>query len=150
MNSLVPADWLRLKRIVRFGDTDAAGVIHFYQLFRWCHEAWEESLEIYGLHTCNLFPNILDYENRPLVAMPIVHCEANFWKPLHVGDRLDVELVPQKIDDYCFKIETCFRRQVDDVARGIVCHKAINPESRSSCQLSPGINSWLEASVKKL
>ena len=30
--------WLELRRVVRFGDTDAAGVMHFHQLLRWCHE----------------------------------------------------------------------------------------------------------------
>ena len=34
-------NWLRLERTVRFGDTDAAGVIQFHQLLRWCHEAYE-------------------------------------------------------------------------------------------------------------
>ena len=41
--------WLQLHRVVRFGDTDAAGVMHFHQLLRWCHEAWEESLEARAL-----------------------------------------------------------------------------------------------------
>ena len=45
-----PQDWLQLERRVRFGDTDAAGVMHFHQLLRWCHEAWEESLQRYGIH----------------------------------------------------------------------------------------------------
>ena len=42
-----------LCRSVRFGETDAdqgaAGVMHFQQLLRWCHEAYEESLERFGL-----------------------------------------------------------------------------------------------------
>ena len=54
-----PREWLFLKRIVRFGDTDAAGVIHFHQLLRWCHEAWEESLELYGLPTNTVFPGFV-------------------------------------------------------------------------------------------
>jgi hypothetical protein len=36
-----PDDWLLLCRTVRFGETDAAGVMHFHQLLRWCHEAYE-------------------------------------------------------------------------------------------------------------
>ena len=148
MDSLAPADWLQLKRIVRFGDTDAAGVIHFYQLFRWCHEAWEESLENYGLDAGDVFPNILDYQNRPLVAFPIVHCEANFWKPLCVGDHLDVELTPHKINDGRFKVEVRFRHHFEDIASGVLCHQAINTETQSPCNLSPEINFWLEASLK--
>ena len=48
--------WLQLRRVVRFGDTDAAGVMHFHQLLRWCHEAWEESLEAHGLAAEAVFP----------------------------------------------------------------------------------------------
>ncbi len=135
---------------MRFGDTDPAGVIHFYQLFRWCHEAWEESLEKYGLNPCDIFPNILDYQNRPEVALPIVHCEADFWKPLHVGDHLDVELTPRKINDCRFEIVFTFRCHLVDVARGVIFHQAINTETRTPCRLSPIINSWLEASLKEL
>ena len=48
--------WLQLHRVVRFGDTDAAGVMHFHQLLRWCHEAWEESLEAQGIAAEAVFP----------------------------------------------------------------------------------------------
>ncbi len=48
--------WLLLLRTVRFGDTDAAGVMHFHQLLRWCHEAYEESLERFGIVAATVFP----------------------------------------------------------------------------------------------
>ena len=44
-----PADWLILQKKVRFGDCDSAGVIHFHNLLKWSHEAWEESIEILSL-----------------------------------------------------------------------------------------------------
>jgi len=44
-----PSDWLILQKKVRFGDCDSAGVIHFHNLLKWSHEAWEESIEIYGI-----------------------------------------------------------------------------------------------------
>ena len=53
---LSPDHWLQLERRVRFGDTDAAGVMHFHQLLRWCHEAWEDSLERYGIAAADVFP----------------------------------------------------------------------------------------------
>ncbi|NDF62601.1 MAG: 1,4-dihydroxy-2-naphthoyl-CoA hydrolase, partial [Synechococcaceae bacterium WBB_3_034] len=31
-----PNGWLLLCRAVRFGDTDAAGVMHFTRLLSWC------------------------------------------------------------------------------------------------------------------
>jgi len=42
-------NWLQLERTVRFGDTDAAGVIQFHQLWRWGAEGYGESLERFGM-----------------------------------------------------------------------------------------------------
>ena len=52
-----PADWLILQKKVRFGDCDSAGVIHFHNLLKWSHEAWEESIEIYGIPSQDIFPD---------------------------------------------------------------------------------------------
>ena len=67
--------WLLLCRSVRFGETDAAGVMHFQQLLRWCHEAYEESLERFGLEPAALFPT----PGQQLdLLLPITHCSADF------------------------------------------------------------------------
>ena len=58
MASIRHHNWLFMKRIVRFGDIDSAGVVHFYHLMRWCHEAWEESLNKYGLNVIDIFPSV--------------------------------------------------------------------------------------------
>lgn len=50
-----PEDWLLLCRAVRFGETDAAGVTHFHQVLRWCHETYEESLERFGIQAAEVF-----------------------------------------------------------------------------------------------
>ncbi len=147
MNSLLPADWLYLERIVRFGETDSAGVIHFYQLLRWCHESWEESLERYGLKAADVFPNILNKENQPLVALPIIHCEADFWKPLQTGDHISIELLPKKISAGSFQVTFKFKRGDNYVAQALIQHQAINSQTRSCCELSTKINSWLAESL---
>ena len=46
-----------LKRKVRFGDCDSAGVIHFHNLLKWAHESWEESIDIYGIPYQDIFPS---------------------------------------------------------------------------------------------
>ena len=70
-----PANWLTLQRSVRFSDTDAAGVVHFQALLGWAHQAWEESLERYGLAAGTIFPG--GREGMPGIALPIVHCDAD-------------------------------------------------------------------------
>ena len=66
-----PQHWLQLERHVRFGDTDAAGVMHFHQLLRWCHEAWEDSLQRYGIHAGSVFPGCRGQDTWPEIALPV-------------------------------------------------------------------------------
>ena len=51
-----PSHWLQRSHTVRFGDSDAAGVMHFHRLLGWCHEAYEESLERFGVAASQCFP----------------------------------------------------------------------------------------------
>ena len=72
---MTSAPWLELSRTVRFSDTDAAGVMHFQQLLGWCHQAWEESLERFGLPAGSVFPggrgSNRAWPCRSCTAMPI-------------------------------------------------------------------------------
>ncbi len=141
-----PETWLSLTRTVRFGDTDAAGVMHFYQLFRWCHEAWEESLELYGLTSHKIFPSFNSLENKISVILPIVHCEADFFLPIEAGDQLNVDLLPKRLDPSSFQVVFSFKRVDTVVATGFICHRSIDSISRKRCPLPEDIDRWLEAS----
>ena len=136
-----------MNRVVRFGDSDAAGVIHFHNLLRWCHEAWEESLEKYGLHSSEFFPGSF-LEERPLeVAMPIVHCKADFRLPIQTGDHLEVTLLPEKIDMGSFQVQSKFQRGNQIVAFGLVRHCALDVNTKRRCDLPESINLWLKSSA---
>jgi len=139
-------NWLFVKRIVRFGDTDAAGVMHFHQLFRWSHEAWEESLGKFGVNYEDIFPSSKDLEYQLLVALPIIHCEADFWRPIYTGNNLVIELVPRKLDHSSFEVKAKFQHVGDNVAIALLRHCAINIKSRERSPLPESIDRWLEAS----
>ena len=143
MTAEVPS-WLKLKRRVRFSDTDAAGVVHFQHILGWCHQAWEESLEDYGLATGTIFPG--SRQGDPTIALPIVHCEAVFQAPLRLGDVIDIDLEPQRIDLSCFEVKSRFKLGEQQVAQGCLRHVAIHATSRSRCQLPSELERWLEAS----
>tara|TARA_Y100001968_G_scaffold51762_1_gene42714 strand:+ start:27004 stop:27471 length:468 start_codon:yes stop_codon:yes gene_type:complete len=146
LSSNKPETWLHLKRVVRFGDTDSAGVMHFYQLLRWCHEAWEESLEIYGLSLKKIFPQASKLDHEVSILLPIVHCEANFLGPIEVGDQLSLELSPEKIDHGGFYVKTKFRRDDVKVGIGSIYHRSIDAKTRRSCDLPEDIARWIESS----
>jgi 1,4-dihydroxy-2-naphthoyl-CoA hydrolase len=161
-SSLDPTAWLLLCRTVRFGDTDGAGVMHFHQLLRWCHEAYEESLERFGIPAAQVFPRpVWDGEQEAsgdssamdcpggvagAVALPIVHCSADYHRPLRVGDPLAIALEPRRLDLGLFEVSYSFRSDGALVARGLTRHLAIRAADRSRCALPDPINRWLEAS----
>ena len=136
--------WLELKRTVRFGETDAAGVVHFQHFLGWCHQAWEESLEVFGIEACNIFPG--GRGSQPSIALPIVHCEADFYAPLQTGDGIALRLQPKRINPSCFELTTEILFDDKKVARGLLRHVAINPSTRSRCKLPDDIDRWLERS----
>ncbi len=138
--------WLVLYRTVHFGDTDGAGVMHFHQLFRWCHEAWEESLEHYGISLSEIFPTNSHQKYPPEIALPIIKCEASFRHPIHAGEKLEIRLKPTKIDNSRFQIESTFLINKNVVAIGSIQHLAINQETRKRCEMPQAILLWLEAS----
>lgn len=143
MAPMNPSDWLQLCRTVRFGDTDAAGVVHFHQLLRWSHEAYEESLERFGIASQALFPTP---EIQPAVALPIVHCSADFRAPLVCGDPLAIRLDPRRLEIGAFEVRYRFCSGEREVARSLTRHLGIRAEDRSRCPLPEPILRWLEAS----
>ena len=142
-----PREWLCFNRTVRFGETDAAGVVHFLELFRWSHEAWEESLERYGIILQEIFPTTQINTNQLDFALPVVHCEANYFEPLYVGDSINTELYPEKINDSSFIIRFKFKKNSEQIGLTSIKHVSINPITREKCSLSKQINLWLEESV---
>jgi len=149
-SSASPQAWLALERTVRFGDTDAAGVMHFHQLLRWCHEAYEESLEGFGLPAASVFPGPPTQAGpaapQPSVALPIVHCSADYRRPLHTGERLQIRLEPRRLDPGCFEVLYRFHREGEAVARGLTRHQAITLAGPQRCSLPEPVQRWLEAS----
>ena len=138
--------WLISSRKVRFGETDAAGVLHFHHLLRWCHEAWESSLEAYGVQINEVFPVDPINNQNPKIALPIIHCEADFKYPVHTGDNLLVTIRPEQIDKNQFQVKTSFQNDSKNIAYGLIVHKSIDIYTRKTCDLPAYIFDWIEAS----
>ena len=141
-----PREWLCLKRTVRFGETDAAGVVHFLELFRWCHETWEASLEKYGVVLQEIFPTNKINRSQLDVALPVVHCEANYFQPLYVGDTINIELYPEKINESSLVLRFQFKKNGEEIGTTNIKHVSINPITREKRALSKQINLWLHES----
>jgi 1,4-dihydroxy-2-naphthoyl-CoA hydrolase len=124
-------------RTVRFQDTDAAGVVYFTKVLSICHEAYEESLEASSINIKKFFMN-------SSVAFPIVHASVDFFRPMFVGDKLLISLIPQKIGGDKFEITYEITVAEVVVAKAITRHVCIDVTSRSKQELPDEIVQWLE------
>ena len=139
-----PSDWLILNKKVRFGDCDSAGVIHFHNLLKWSHEAWEESIEIYGIPYQEIFPDFSLRKSKTI--FPIVNCEAKFIAPIKFGDLLKVKVLPHKINNHSFQVNSFFIKNGDKVAEGKIIHCSLDFDSKNKVELPDHIERWIEAS----
>ncbi len=126
-------------RIVHFQDTDAAGVVYFANVLAMCHEAYEESLVEFGINLKFFFSNLE-------MAIPIIHADVDFRRPMFCGDELIIELMPKSWVDDEFEISyQVFLKEVGEkwVARANTKHVCIHPQSRSRQKLSDEMKRWL-------
>jgi 1,4-dihydroxy-2-naphthoyl-CoA hydrolase len=126
------------ERIVRFQDTDAAGVVYFANVLAICHEAYEASLMAADI-------DLKEFFSDSKTAVPIVHADVDFFRPMYCGDRLSIQLTPQGISDSEFKIFYEIRSDHDrPTCKAHTRHVCISLESRSRYPLPSNLNFWLK------
>lgn len=127
-------------RIVRFQDTDAAGVVYFANVLSICHEAYEASLAATEIDLKHFF-------SHPAIAIPIVHAEVDFFRPLFCGDRLQVHLTPQLLNRQEFTIYyEIFNLETSDrsLSKAQTRHVCIDPTARVRQDLPEMMLTWLK------
>lgn len=85
------------KNKVRMHDTDMAGILYFARQFRFVHDTLEDWMESEGLK----FEQIFHDENFVFV---IIHCEADYFAPVTVGDTLEIQATCEKIGNTSFTL----------------------------------------------
>ncbi len=134
-------------RTVRLADTDAAGVIYFANLLNICHEAYEDCLGAVDLD----WQNLLDAGE---IALPIVHAEVDFLRPLRWGDRLTIKLFPvteqpsQFTVRYQIFLENIEQPSSKPAAIAMTKHVAISPQTRKRSPLPEILKKWLKNAQK--
>ena len=99
------------KRRIHFQETDAAGLIHFTNYFRYMEEAETEFLlSLFGAK--GLEPD------DSLFVTPRVAVSAEFFKPTHFGDVLDCHLWVSRKGSTSLSYVVSFNRDGEEMARG--------------------------------
>ena len=127
-------------RTIRFQDTDAAGVVYFANVLAMCHEAYEASLLASGI-------NLKEFFNNPAIAIPIVHAEVDFFRPMFCGDQELIHLTPTLTSEQEFRIDyQIFANGSSDrpLSQAHTRHVCINPAIRKRENLPEMMRKWLK------
>ncbi len=126
-------------RIIRLSDTDVAGVIYFATLLSICHEAYEDLLAQAGI-------NLKQFFRDSETAIPIVHGEIDFFRPLFCGDRIQISLTPTWLNEHSFEVAyqiTVANSGPKPVAQALTRHVCINPSDRQKISIPDAIQKAL-------
>ncbi|WP_008318428.1 acyl-CoA thioesterase [Leptolyngbya sp. PCC 6406] len=125
--------------VVRFRDTDAAGVMYFANVLAICHDAYEAALGDAGIVLVTFFGP------GPL-AIPIVHSSVDFRRPLRCGDALIIHGHPQRQGDHGFEIHYDVQGPEAKTAATVTTrHLCIDTATRRRHPLPEILDQWLQA-----
>lgn len=129
-------------------ETDATGVLFFSEQFKIAGEA----LETYFLHQSFSLHQLIKERN---FLMPIVHAQANFLQPLHVGDQIEILVELEKIGESSFTICSRFYCQKSEVGNTKIVHVVVSKETKKSIpvphevqQLLQGLSSFQRSGME--
>jgi 4-hydroxybenzoyl-CoA thioesterase len=96
---------------VRWGDTDAAGIVFYPNFYKWMDEATHEFFAAIGLPT-----SILYVEQQ--IATPLLEANCQFKRPLLFEDDVIVRSTVVELHQKVFKISHRFFKDEQIVAEG--------------------------------
>lgn len=124
-------------RTIRLADTDAAGVVYFTQVLAICHEAYEACLEDSKLS----LPSLVQAFK---IALPIIHAEVDFFRPLGWGDTIEAQVFPELTSETEFAISYKIIAESDTKAVASTRHVCIDSETRKRVFLPAALQAWLQ------
>ncbi len=77
----------------RFFEVDRAGIVFFSRVFEFCHSAYEELLMSIDCGVERLI-------ERDGLGMPLVHAEADFKRPMRMGEPLDIRVAVERLTEH--------------------------------------------------
>jgi 1,4-dihydroxy-2-naphthoyl-CoA hydrolase len=125
------------KMTVRLYHTDAAGVIFFAQLLVLAHECYEAFMD-----TVLPLRRVLD---QGRILLPITHAEADYQKPIRVGDALDVTLTLGARTAHSFTLNYTFKKADTQVATASTRHVVVSADFSGKTEIPDELRQALDA-----
>jgi YbgC/YbaW family acyl-CoA thioester hydrolase len=101
----------RTTRIVEFGDTDMAGIVHFAEFFRYMEAAEHAFLRSLGLSV------VMEIDGRKY-GLPRVSAACDYLHPVRFGEELTIDVTVVKLGRSSVNYAFEFTRSGQPIARG--------------------------------
>lgn len=110
------------RRVVRFQDVDAAGVVFYARVFDYFHDAYVAFLRAVGVP-------LEDALRDGDWAAPLKQAEAEYRRPLRFGDVITVRLTAAEVEETEFVIR--YRIETEDgvACEGRTVHVSVDPQT---------------------
>lgn len=123
--------------IVRLAHTDAAGVIFFPRLLEMAQESWEDFLIACGRPLAQGLKG-------PAPLLPIVHCEADYRRPMRLGDEFRAQLLLEREGERSLSLRHRFLSPDGALlAEAVTVHVALERESGRAVPLPQSLRDLL-------
>lgn len=110
------------RRVVRFQDVDAAGVVFYARVFDYFHDAYVSFLRAAGAP-------LEDALRSRTWAAPLKHAEADYRQPLRFGQEVSVALVAVEVRDAEYVIRYRISAGDDVACEGMTVHVSVHPDT---------------------
>ncbi len=127
---------------VTFKHVDPAGILYFSRVFELCHDAME-ALMAASSHPLSSF-----FDGKPEVILPIVHAEADYKRPMRLGDDIVVHVRIAQTGDssltWGFRITSADGQVLHATAQHV--HAAVDTHSFRPTRLSriAAVQEWAQ------
>lgn len=121
---------------VRMHDTDMAGILYFARQFRFAHDALEDFFAAEGMDFNALF-------HKESFVPVIVHCEADYFVPLKVGDRLETHLTVERLGTTSFTLFYQIFRDGELIGTVKTVHVTLTRETRKKIPMPENLREIL-------
>ena len=129
----------RTTRLVEFGDTDMAGIVHFAQFFRYMEAAEHLLLRSLGLSVA------FEWEGKK-IGFPRVAASCDYLRPARFDDLLTITVAISRLGRSSVTYDFEFFKEEELIARGqltaVFCR--VNGDGRlDSCEMPPPVREKL-------
>lgn len=125
------------RQTIALRHTDAAGLLFAPRLLEMAQDAFEALQTAAGV-------SMAERLRGPGPILPTVHCEADFLRPMRLGEVVDVEVTLQKLGRRSFTLSYRFCSSGgEDLARAVTVHAAVDRTAGTAVELTESMRQIL-------